>query len=40
MDVLLEVNGLIRLAPPMRVLQARGPLLVLITVNGKKDIVR
>ena len=40
MDVLLELNGLIRLAPPMRVLQAQDLLLVLDTVNGKKDVVR
>ena len=40
MDVLLEVNCLIRLAPPMRDLQVRDLLLILVTVNGKKDVVR
>ena len=40
LDVLLETNGLIRLAPPMRVPQPRALPLVFVSVCNKKDVVR
>ena len=40
LDMLLEANGLIRLAPPVRVLQSRRLLLVFIAVDGKQDAFR